>query len=164
MTSSNVACDKISNNYLNLVLTYGRQSAGVTWLSHLSPSARYFSMILFSHSWMFHDQLQYSKTSTGLAGLKGHEPDDRIQHVAEKRILKFRHKIRQSCRIFKIIFSNVMGILFAFLTKNTDYNFTQTCCLYFVRRAGEVAGHDKNSVTISSITCTLHYTLSAWTI
>jgi len=52
---------------------------------------------------MFHDQLQYSKTSACLAELKGHEPDDRIQHVAEKHILTFRHKIRQNCNVWNFL-------------------------------------------------------------
>ena len=133
MTSSNVACDKISNNYLNLVLTYGMEVCR----RHVTLASVPFRTILL-HDFIF-SQLKASRSVTIqqdvhlLSGAEG--PRTGRSHSARRRqtnlkIFEIKCAKIATFRNFKIIFSIVMDILSAFLTKNTDYNVPQTCCLY----------------------------------
>jgi len=132
MTSSNVACDKISNNYLNLALTYGM----AVCRRHVTLASVPFCTILL-HGFIF-SQLNVSRSVTiqqdvhllsGIEGARtwGSHSARRLETNLKNFDIKYA-KIATS-GIFEIIFSKVMYTLFAFLTKNTDYNFTQTCCL-----------------------------------
>jgi hypothetical protein len=102
MTSSSVACDKISNNYLNLVLTHGI----AVCMRHVTLASVSFCTILLHDFSFSHLNVPRSVTTPQdvklLSGVEGTRTLGSHPVRSEEQILKFLHEIRQNNKVWNL--------------------------------------------------------------